>query len=975
MSLLLGAGFFKTVGTVIECLGIILTGFVQFFIFGVLWLLWAGVAIIAHFCEVAFKKLVGIDEIFLNGQSYAGASGDGHDLVYGFITNTAVQNVFWSILALSLVLLFIFTIVALIKSEFTLDLKGSAKGPIFARAFKSLANFIIVPTTAIISIFGVNFLTKSIYDMFGGEDASIVSKCFVLGGYNANRARLSSDFANQLKEGEYSDSDQIFSNGSNPFSGRSSEQIAQMVDDYFVSHKETSLEYHTASFIDRLSNYNDGSANYINVTALFFGAPNNGNFYYTQVDTVNFYYDIAKFDYILSLGSLIVMSWTLLSVALVLLKRVFEMTILFLLAPPMTAIAPLDGGQAEKKWRQEFMKRLLATIGPIFAINMYFLLVPLFENIRLFGSSAGIISSAVSSGSFMLGEVSGFIFQFINIFDLFFQIVCILTGLSIVKSASGLLSNLLGVDDLIKSGGENMKKAIDSGQKAFGLATAVGGVAIKGLAAGARGAAGIVKAAKNRRTEGGKSAKDAKKELKDTQKESDAANKDYDDALEKAKQSDAYTANEEEIKKLEAKEKLGGSLSEEDQKKLTKLKGNRGDILSKDADLAAASAAKEKADKDLEARKAGISKSMQQKLEKNRASDKKILEDIAENGDKDGKKKSEIDKHRSYEKKVREQAAIGGFGKQILKAYDAEYGEDSGSTNLLGGVANKVNKWAEKTKIPFVSARLKKTTKALSEYLNVSGDTATRRLNDKLGDIFGEGGGQALWKINFNGNARAALFEGVPESKKRTSKIDQGILSEARDNWQKGEIEKAEKKNMYKEIARMIATEKGDKKMAALLEQRKKAEQNGNSLEVKNIDAKIEKLNINKGYLAEARQLAGDKGFMNSDKYRAFKEGLKEEAYLAEKAKEKAEKQYAAKFSDSLDSDKPQKTETTDENINKQAAEIARKLAETLKKTKLDINAEALTQIFTSASKSMMTDFTKALEEALKNLGNGGDKK
>ena len=166
------SGIFSAIGgflsTVSQFFTAMLPGFLVALIVAILfvplYLLFMGIAEVALFGETVFKKLAGIETIYLNGRAYSGGSGNGQDLVYAFITNSAVQNVFFSIVALSFVLLFIFTIVALIKAEFALDLKGSAKSPIIGRALRSLVNFILVPAVSLISVVGVNFLTKTVYE-------------------------------------------------------------------------------------------------------------------------------------------------------------------------------------------------------------------------------------------------------------------------------------------------------------------------------------------------------------------------------------------------------------------------------------------------------------------------------------------------------------------------------------------------------------------------------------------------------------------------------------------------------------------------------------------------------------------------------------------------------------------------------------------------------------------------------------------
>ena len=879
LSSMLGAGIFKTIGLIIKFIPSIVIGVFKFLLFMPLYLIFMGIMMIATFAEMTFKKLSGVDTIYLNGEAFGGGSGDGKDLVYAFITDSAVQDVFWSIVGLSIILLFIFTIVAMIKSEFTIDLKGSAKAPIISRALKSLVNLLVVPVVTIISIFGTNFLTTTIYDLFSPNGQTVVTKCFQVGAYNANRARCESDFIGTI--------DNLLTSGAGDFTG-SAQDVANTIDSYFMNYTDKTLEFKDYSFVGLLEAIDNGDLTDGAIDTLFFGLPKSFTFFTLfNMSQVSAFYNLAKFDWILAIGSGIVITWTLLSVCLVLVKRVFELCILFLLAPPMTAIAPLDGGQAEKKWRGEFMKRLLAVIAPIFAYNMYFLLIPLFENISLFsGYKMAVGTSAVTSGVSMLGSYQLAITDFLFIFDIFFQLICVIVGLGILKSASALLSNLLGVEDLVKSGGEAAKKAVDVGKKAALGATAIGGVAVKGAAAAIKGAKGVASGVKNKIATR-KDRKQAKDELEDTKKEAndsaDALKKKQDEITEEQKTLSSDT-DYQEAKATYEKLKNGGNLTDSEKQDLEKAEAT---MKSKTANL-----------EKLRTEEKGLQKTADEKAHnlnqrnKGISSDKQAEIEALEQGDEKDKKKAE---------RIQKRYDRSSIWNNVKSAYNSEFGEEAETESVGAKVTGGINKFAQKhlKGVPILN-KIPELTNSLQEQFSISGGTAKRRLNDALAGMFGEGGGGDLWKIWFNKNARANLYEGVPESKKRSAGIEQELSWTARDKYyeKKEAAEKAKQED--KLIRRMLAsnmiTGVDGKKYRDAYAALEKGD--ASPTQIKKLEAEIEKLEVSNGVAAAAKSFAkdldkekpgGDQ--TKTQKLAEFKEQMKSDAAQRTVQNEIAEKQ------------------------------------------------------------------------------------
>ena len=476
----------KNIIKIVGNIGNILTGFFQSIIgiiYSIFYYLFMSVCQISTFAEMLFKKFAGIDTMVTN-------DGSVKDIVTIFISSNEVWGLFVSIIVLSIILLFLFTFIAIIKSEFSLDVKGSAKGPIIARALKSLAMFIVVPTVSVMGIYAVNALTQTINGMFrNGNEVSISNQIFYVSAYNANRARQDSDnfktyITGGTVKGLLGDEYKLDSNTKNRDGGtfNNPDTVAYEIDIAFRGNRKASgdnwVTLDPLSAIDANISVDSMLTQYTIYLSDYFSPWN--------VGTVSYYYRLADFDYLLGLATSIYMALMLVFMSATLIKRVFEITILLLLAPPLISMAPLDGGSASKKWQGEFIKRVIAIIGPVFAINMYFVLVPVFMSITLFSgglniggvtASAGMPStvSAINISTIAASPVQALIPGY-QLYDSIFQLLTLCVGMQVVKQASALLSNLLGIGDLVKEGADAAKKAATTAVS-VAAAAATGGAA------------------------------------------------------------------------------------------------------------------------------------------------------------------------------------------------------------------------------------------------------------------------------------------------------------------------------------------------------------------------------------------------------------------------------------------------------------------------------------------------------------------
>ena len=484
-------------------------------IMSIVYYIFRGLSFITSFCELLFNKMAGISPVYQGTQRV-------DNILLQYLFSDAVLSVFISMIVLSVFLLIVFTFIAVIKSEFTLDVKNSAKGPIFGRALKGLAMFFVTPVVTILGIYLTTALTQSLSQMFTGSGGGISNQIFYVAAYDANRVRVDQNFQQLFAQGWNNDGGNFRTAGDVDNAFKNTKQV--------VKTTATKGEFTYQITPQKSASFKPEQGNFFlhaPDTARLLGAdthtlllqyPDNGAFansselYYSidNVIMVNYYYDLYKFDYLLGIGAILVVSWCLLTTCIALVKRIFDIIILWLISPAMISQYPLDNGDAAKKCNKEMISRVISVLASVFAFNMFFVIVPVFSTITIipvaevYSFAAEPVGSVVSS----LGATdwltiisqSGIGNRLIIAINGLTQIIGICVGASIIKQASGLVSKMLGVEDLIKSGQDSVKNIVNTATKAVqtGFTLAAGAAAFKGmLGRGKAGAALKEKAQKD----------------------------------------------------------------------------------------------------------------------------------------------------------------------------------------------------------------------------------------------------------------------------------------------------------------------------------------------------------------------------------------------------------------------------------------------------------------------------------------------
>lgn len=459
------------------------------------------------------RKIAGLDTIYkFNGQTNVQG-----DIVMQFInmiftgSSPVLSNIFWSMIILGVLMLILTTMIAVVRSEYTAtDAKSASKGKIIGNSLKALASFAIVPIVCFFGMFLCNVILQALdkvstgstsvtqntinttyfkserttsgdetynnYTFFGftvpTTTTPISGLVFKAAAYSANRARINDSFYNKMLNNDKISANGAFTQNKGTDSN-SAYQNCWLMDEAFAN----CFQLKSRAYIDRAPFKTEHmfpvtlNAGVMIVENSLIAAG------YTHFDKNNtalvwYYYDLWSFDYIIALGALVIITVLLLYLVFGLIKRIFELTILFLVAAPITSLMPLDGGNALKKWREKFVAKTIGVYGPIVGLNLFFVILALLQSLELTG---------------------------IAIIDKIVNLLFTIAGLAMVKDFTKMLSEIIGGEDTLGAGADKAKD-IGATAKKVGLTTAAftgAGLAVMKAGSLTSKAVGAGKMAKN----------------------------------------------------------------------------------------------------------------------------------------------------------------------------------------------------------------------------------------------------------------------------------------------------------------------------------------------------------------------------------------------------------------------------------------------------------------------------------------------
>ena len=369
--------------------------------------------VILDLFEALFRKLAGVTDTVTTG---TGEKIEG-DLVLYLIQSELVQQIFMSILVLSLILLIIFTIFAVVKNQYAEKQESPTK--IIGNSFKALLMYLMVPIATIVCLMAGNIVLQAIDGATrattnGGSASDML---FMAAAYNANKLRdvdpsaARENLQYMVEKGWLDDDEEVkrwlegygidFVNnivpGENILTDQELLEIAEIIDDAFTS--------------SRL-----GSAGH--------------KWRFSQV---NKYYHVTQISLIVVWVGGAFLIWAIGKICWGLVSRLFKMTLYFAISPAVMATFPIQGDKPLGAWRGEMVKNGTMAFCSIGVLNVLYSILPMFDDLKLFGE--GFFGNI---GSWLANQV----------LKLFFYIIAF-TG---AKDLIGTISGWFGTGNALAEG-------------------------------------------------------------------------------------------------------------------------------------------------------------------------------------------------------------------------------------------------------------------------------------------------------------------------------------------------------------------------------------------------------------------------------------------------------------------------------------------------------------------------------------------
>lgn len=445
-------------------------GFFTYILYWPLSLLTTSMAFVCDIIQSVCMQLAGIGPEVSNSAFETNSSGD---IVMDFVRNSAIQTVFRNLMLVAIVLILVFCVFAILKSEYAQDTK-TTKAQIVGRAVKALFTFILVPALTFGGIFISNKLLQTLYMATTTSQTETVSQTlFTMATYNANRARVEYDANGVAHYVDKEFYDAISGKAVNSINGGyfgfdapGGEEIATQID-YAMIHGVSEKLWDSSALGDGL--YKDLTP----VTRFLPGSFNPSDINYFNTYAVAVYYDTWSINWIYLIVGDFFALFLLCKLIIGLIMRVFNIAFLYVISPPIVAMMPLDNGSAFGNWKKEMVKNVLSAYGAVVGMNLFLIFTSAITNLQF-----SITLFGINYNSFMVSKIMQFLF--------------LLVGLKVASGFPGKIAGFIGAGDASKDGGDMAKSVAANAGKVAMVAAGGVGLAASGAKMAFRGAKGAV---------------------------------------------------------------------------------------------------------------------------------------------------------------------------------------------------------------------------------------------------------------------------------------------------------------------------------------------------------------------------------------------------------------------------------------------------------------------------------------------------
>lgn len=407
------------------------------------------------FVEMLFRSLAGLGSA--DGKPSIGLSIDGGegDILLQLIRHPSIQQAFLSMCIVGLFLLVVTTVFQIIKVEYTTEGAKNAKGPIFQKAFKALANLMLLP---LLCVFGI---------VFSNQLLGLLDKATRADGENPTISGTL--FVTAASDAHYKESDAQFLLVS-AMPGHAEPQILlNSLGILYQSIKDTVGGY--------VGGWDEPYRYDIEKVEEGFINQKSGHKYYI-ISEVSEYYNYGRINYLLLiLGGCIVVK-CLYFTCFGMVIRLYKCAVLFIISPVVIGMTPINEGGLGK-WRGQFIGQVLSAYGTVMSINLFFIIVRVMLAIEV---------KFYNMGTFTYwGE---------NFMTALLKAIFVMAGCLLIEKFAKEIGGYFGADDAMAAGKDMSKQVGDMAMKGVQVAAAVAGAAATGGASLAGSIGGLVSAGK-----------------------------------------------------------------------------------------------------------------------------------------------------------------------------------------------------------------------------------------------------------------------------------------------------------------------------------------------------------------------------------------------------------------------------------------------------------------------------------------------
>lgn len=429
---------------------------------------------------------------------FAGIGDDSTDFVSTILNSDVIRNVLFSIMILAVILLFIFTVFAIVRMHYQAESKDSVAS-IIGRSIRAVFGFILVPVVCVAGVYLSNIVLQAVDSATAGQSSTTMSGLvFKSCAYNANYLR-STTMSNERKityANNYAD--MFIQNGisCNKYTGSASdeaaeqyiEEMANLIDYSFTSGfanvkgnvvrinadqipgwyflsmgKGIPLGVVTSS--DSLDDvFNNNTVSNLITLGVNGQITNIRKFStiplkpYSTLSNVAMFYNITGIDYVMMIVSAVFMGWALCNITFGLMKRIFMLSYLYVISPALLSLYPLDNGSAIGKWKGDFIGYTIMAYSSVAGLNLFMSILPIVNKVQPYSTKG--ITGVQYSGNFLNSVL---------------QLLVSIVGIFTVKEIIGVISGYIGGKNALEEGTAMQKsvtgaigKVVTTGAKVTG---------------------------------------------------------------------------------------------------------------------------------------------------------------------------------------------------------------------------------------------------------------------------------------------------------------------------------------------------------------------------------------------------------------------------------------------------------------------------------------------------------------------------